>query len=184
MDFLNTYFEELHMSSSKCDWSTMIIQAIEFHDFSYCKYLLDMLEDVPFVNKYKFQLRSKFKEMVTWFVNNFLKIPSSPVLPIIRNNDQVDLMDLYLKVKRDGGYKNITSNNTWAMIAKDIGYEYHDGEFMRIMHAMYLDALVYYYKFKTVQGRVIDKEVLEQDEGPVHEAQTVDDANKSVLKTL
>ncbi|KAJ0672864.1 putative transcription factor & chromatin remodeling ARID family [Helianthus annuus] len=178
MDFLNTYFEELHMSSSKCDWSTMIIQAIEFHDFSYCKYLLDMLEDVPFVNKYKFQLRSKFKEMVTWFVNNFLKIPSSPVLPIIRNNDQVDLMDLYLKVKRDGGYKNITSNNTWAMIAKDIGYEYHDGEFIRIMHAMYLDVLVYYYKFKTVQGRVIDKEVLEQDEGPVHEAQTVDDANK------
>ncbi|MFS7952210.1 hypothetical protein Hanom_Chr07g00604301 [Helianthus anomalus] len=47
-----------------------------------------------------------------------------------------------------------------------MGYEYHDGEFMRIMCAMYLDVLVYYYKFKTVQGRVIDKEMVEQDEGP------------------
>ncbi|KAL9994765.1 hypothetical protein Hdeb2414_s0875g00956611 [Helianthus debilis subsp. tardiflorus] len=47
-----------------------------------------------------------------------------------------------------------------------MGYEYDDGEFMRIMYAMYLDVLVYYYKFKTVQGRVIDKEVVEQDGGP------------------
>ncbi|MFS8006537.1 hypothetical protein Hanom_Chr14g01250351 [Helianthus anomalus] len=43
-----------------------------------------------------------------------------------------------------------------------MGYDYHDGEFMRIIYAMYLDVLVYYHKFKTVQGRVIDNEVAEQ----------------------
>ncbi|MFS7997422.1 putative transcription factor & chromatin remodeling ARID family [Helianthus anomalus] len=145
MDFLNSYFEELDMSSSKCDWSTMIIQAIEFHDFSNCKYLLDMLEDVPFVNKSKFQLRRKFEEMVTWFLNDFLKIRSRLVPPIIGSNDHVDLMDLYLMVKRDGGNRNVTDNNLWDVVAKDMGYEYDDGEFMRIMYAMYLNVLVYYY---------------------------------------
>ncbi|MFS7969413.1 hypothetical protein Hanom_Chr09g00808901 [Helianthus anomalus] len=69
-------------------------------------------------------------------------------------------------VKCDGVYKNVTDNNLWVVVAKDMGYEYHDGEFMRIMYPMYLDVLVYYYKFKAVQERVFDKEVVKQDEGP------------------
>ncbi|MFS7985853.1 hypothetical protein Hanom_Chr11g01003521 [Helianthus anomalus] len=52
------------------------------------------------------------------------------------------------------------------MVAKDMGYEYNDGEFMRIIYDMYLDVLVYYYKFKGVQEKVIDKQVIESNEGP------------------
>ncbi|MFS7901007.1 hypothetical protein Hanom_Chr00s160199g01825091 [Helianthus anomalus] len=50
-------------------------------------------------------------------------------------------------------------------IMNAMGYEYDDGELMRIMNAMYLDVLVYYYKFKTVQGKAIDKKMVEQDKG-------------------
>ncbi|KAM0067633.1 hypothetical protein Hdeb2414_s0002g00063621 [Helianthus debilis subsp. tardiflorus] len=35
---------------------------------------------------------------------------------------------------------------------------------MRLMYAMYLDVLVYYYKFKTIQSNVYDKEVTDEKE--------------------
>ncbi|KAM0040278.1 putative transcription factor & chromatin remodeling ARID family [Helianthus debilis subsp. tardiflorus] len=73
-------------------------------------------------------------------------------------------MGLYMVVERDGGYRNVTDNNMWPVIAKDMGYEYHDGGFMRIIYAMYLDVLVYYYRFKSVQEKVIDKEMIKEGE--------------------
>ncbi|KAJ0435320.1 putative transcription factor & chromatin remodeling ARID family [Helianthus annuus] len=165
-NYLNTYFEDLNLSSQEPNWSKMIIHAMEFHEFSHCKSLLDMMEDGEFVFKYKHKLEIKFEEMLTWFINVKLGITTRPIPPYASDNRKVDLLGLYMVVKRDGGYKNVTDNNLWAVVAKDTGYEYHDGEFMRIKCTMYLDVLVYYYKFKTVQGRVIDKEVVEQDEGP------------------
>ncbi|KAJ0693746.1 putative transcription factor & chromatin remodeling ARID family [Helianthus annuus] len=68
-------------------------------------------------------------------------------------------------VKRDGGHKNFTSNNLWALVATDMGYDYGDGELMRIMYAMYLDVLVYYYEFKSTQQKVMEKETMKSDEG-------------------
>ncbi|MFS7951561.1 hypothetical protein Hanom_Chr07g00596631 [Helianthus anomalus] len=49
----------------------------------------------------------------------------------------------------------------WAVISKDMGLGYNDGELMRLMYAMYLDVLVYYYKIKSTQLVVIEKEVKE-----------------------
>ncbi|KAJ0749333.1 hypothetical protein HanLR1_Chr05g0168661 [Helianthus annuus] len=37
---------------------------------------------------------------------------------------------------------------------------------MRIIFAMYLDILEYYYRFKTVQEKVYDKEMVNEGEGP------------------
>ncbi|MFS8003679.1 hypothetical protein Hanom_Chr13g01216691 [Helianthus anomalus] len=51
----------------------------------------------------------------------------------------------------------------WPIIAKDLGLEYKDGDFIRIIYTMYLDILEYYYKFKTVQKMVHDKEVINED---------------------
>ncbi|KAF5777245.1 hypothetical protein HanXRQr2_Chr12g0533371 [Helianthus annuus] len=48
------------------------------------------------------------------------------------------------------------------MIAKEMGFEYSDGELVCLVYAMYLDVLVYYYKFKTVQSQVNDKELTEE----------------------
>ncbi|KAJ0736131.1 putative transcription factor & chromatin remodeling ARID family [Helianthus annuus] len=146
----------------------MIIRAMEFHDFSDCKSLLDMIEDGEFVFKYKHELEGKFEEMVTWFINVKLGISSRPIPPFAADNRKVDLLGLYVVVERDGGYRNVTNNNLWPVVAKDMGYEYHDGEFMRIIYAMYLDMRVYYYKFKGVQERVssFGKQVDEQNAGP------------------
>ncbi|KAJ0576201.1 hypothetical protein HanOQP8_Chr05g0179201 [Helianthus annuus] len=47
------------------------------------------------------------------------------------------------------------------MIAKDLGFKYSDGEFMRLMCAMYLDVLIYYHKFKIIQTKSQEKEVTE-----------------------
>ncbi|MFS8020034.1 hypothetical protein Hanom_Chr15g01410821 [Helianthus anomalus] len=71
------------------------------------------------------------------------------------------------KQKRDAGYKIMSTNDRWAVVENDMGYEYDVGELMRTLYAMYLDILVYYYKFKVVQGKAnaIDKEIVEQDKG-------------------
>ncbi|MFS7970808.1 putative transcription factor & chromatin remodeling ARID family [Helianthus anomalus] len=76
---------------------------------------------------------------------------------------KVNLLSLYLLVAMDGGYRNVTTENIWPAIAKDLGFNYEDGDYMRVTYAMYLDVLEYYYKFKQVQKKVQDKEtVLEE----------------------
>ncbi|KAJ0605134.1 putative transcription factor & chromatin remodeling ARID family [Helianthus annuus] len=164
-NYLNSYFEDLNLTTQEPNWSQMIIHAMEFHDFSDCKSLLNMMEDGEFVFKYNHELETKFAEILTWFIEARLGITTRPIPPYASDNRKVDLLRLYMVVKRDGGYRNVTDNNLWAVVAKDMGFEYHDGEFMRIIYAMYLDVLIYYYKFKTVQGRVIDKEVIKEEEG-------------------
>ncbi|MFS7970675.1 putative transcription factor & chromatin remodeling ARID family [Helianthus anomalus] len=57
-------------------------------------------------------------------------------------------------VERDGGYRSVTVNNLWPAIAKDLGFKYQDGDFIRVIYAMYLDVLIYYYRFKSIQEKV------------------------------
>ncbi|MFS8029086.1 putative transcription factor & chromatin remodeling ARID family [Helianthus anomalus] len=102
--------------------------------------------------------------MVTWFLNVKMGISSRPIPPFAPDNRRVDLLGLYVVVEHVGGYRSVTNDNLWPVIAKDFGYEYHDGEFMRIIYAMYLDVLVYYYRFKGVQEKVIDKEMIKERE--------------------
>ncbi|MFS7913837.1 putative transcription factor & chromatin remodeling ARID family [Helianthus anomalus] len=141
-NYLNSYFETLNLSTDEPDWSQMIIRAMEFHDFTDCKSLLDMIDDREFVFKYKHELEGKFEELVTWFLNVKLGISSRPIPPFASDNRMVDLLGLYVVAERDVGYRNVTNDNLWPVVAKDMGYEYHDGEFMRIIYAMYLDVLV------------------------------------------
>ncbi|MFS8011196.1 putative transcription factor & chromatin remodeling ARID family [Helianthus anomalus] len=99
----------------------MIIHAMEFHDFSDCKSLLDMMEDGEFVFKYIHELEMKLEEMLTWFIEVRLGITTQPIPPYASDNRKVDLLGLYTVVKRDGGYKNVTDNNLWDVVAKDMG---------------------------------------------------------------
>ncbi|MFS7919393.1 putative transcription factor & chromatin remodeling ARID family [Helianthus anomalus] len=163
-NYLDSYFVDLNISSQYPDWSVMIIRAMEFHDFTDCKSLLDMMEDCKFVFKYKHELERKFEEMLTWFITVKLGITTRLIPPYETDNKSVDLLGLYMVVEHDGGYRNVTDNNMWRVIEKDMGYEYHDGEFMRIISAMYLDVLVYYYSFKSVQEKVNDKEMIKEGE--------------------
>ncbi|KAM0027604.1 putative transcription factor interactor and regulator CCHC(Zn) family [Helianthus debilis subsp. tardiflorus] len=153
-DYLNEYFERLNLSSNEPDWNIMILQSMKFNQFQDCKALLDMLEDGEYVAKYKYYIEGKFEEMIDWFLRIQMGIRSRPIPVFIRNNKRVNLFDLYMVVKREGGHRTVTFNSLWAMISKDMGHEYEDGEYMRIAYAMYLDVLIYYYKFKSIQENV------------------------------
>ncbi|KAJ0643032.1 putative transcription factor & chromatin remodeling ARID family [Helianthus annuus] len=162
-DYLNDYFEKLNLSSNEPDWNIMILQAMKFNEFQDCKALLEMLEDSDYVMKYKYELEVKFEEMIDWFLRIRLGITTRPIPAYTSDNRKVNLLELYMIVKREGGHNNVSSNNLWAMVSKDIGHDYQDGDFMRIMYAMYLDVLIYYYKFKTIQedvrdGKTVNKE--------------------------
>ncbi|KAM0000128.1 putative transcription factor & chromatin remodeling ARID family [Helianthus debilis subsp. tardiflorus] len=150
-DYLNSYFENMNLSSHEHDWNIMILQAMKFNEFQYSKALLDMLEDVDYVCKIKFDLEIKFDEMVEWFIKIKLEISTRPIPAYASDNKKINLLELYMVVKREGGHMNVTSNNLWVVAAKDMGFDYQDGELMRLMYEMYLDVLVYYYRFKSTQ---------------------------------
>ncbi|KAF5774618.1 putative transcription factor & chromatin remodeling ARID family [Helianthus annuus] len=139
----------------------MIIRALEFHDFADCKSLLDMIGDRDFVFKYKHDLEKKFEELVGWFLNVKMGISSRPIPPLMPDDRRIDLLGLYVTVERDGGYRNVTNDNLWPAIDKNLGFEYQDEEFMRIIYAMYLDVLIYYYRFKSIK-RSLGKEKARQ----------------------
>ncbi|KAJ0680278.1 putative transcription factor & chromatin remodeling ARID family [Helianthus annuus] len=160
-DYLNSYFESLNITTEEPDWNVMILQAMLFNEFQDCKALMDMLEDDGYVGKYKFSIEKKFEDMVDWFLKIKLEINSRPLPAYAENNRKVSLLDLYLAVKREGGHRRVTDNHMWAVIAKDMGLDYNDAELMRLMYAMYLDVLVYYYKIKSIQGAVAEKEINE-----------------------
>ncbi|KAJ0790282.1 putative transcription factor interactor and regulator CCHC(Zn) family [Helianthus annuus] len=162
-NFLNDYFEKLEISSTESDWNLMILQTMKFKDFLDCKALLDMMDDDNYIRKYKFILQTKFDEMVEWFIIEKLGVTTRPIPAYASNNRRIFLLDLYLIVEREGGHRCITENNMWPMIAKEMGFEYAEGELMRLVYTMYLDVLVYYYKFKSIQSNVQDKKVTEEE---------------------
>ncbi|KAM0021087.1 putative transcription factor & chromatin remodeling ARID family [Helianthus debilis subsp. tardiflorus] len=137
---------------------------MKFKEFLDSKALLDMMDDGEYIGKYKFILQTKFEEMVEWFITKKLGVTTRPIPTYASNNRKVSLLDLYLEIEKEGGHRNVTENNLWPKVAKDIDFEYSDGELMRLMYAMYLDVLVYYYKFKTIQSNVYDKEVTDEKE--------------------
>ncbi|KAJ0434921.1 putative transcription factor interactor and regulator CCHC(Zn) family [Helianthus annuus] len=161
--YLNSYFEDLHLSSQETDWSIMIVKAMEFKEFEDCRTFMDLLDDRDFVLKYKHILDSKFEELVKWFLFEYMGIKTRPVPPIASYMRKVNLLSLYLLVAMDGGYRNVTTENIWHAIAKDMGFNYEDGDYMRVTYAAYLDVLEYYYNFKQVQKEIQDKKtVLEE----------------------
>ncbi|KAJ0921482.1 putative transcription factor & chromatin remodeling ARID family [Helianthus annuus] len=136
----------------------MILQTMKFKDFMDCKASLDMMDDDEYIGKYKYILQTKFEEMVEWFMIKKLGITTRPLPAYASNNQKVSLLDLYLETEKEGGHRNITESNLWPKVAKDLGFEYSDGELIRLIYVMYLDVLVYYYKFKIVQSKVSERD--------------------------
>ncbi|KAJ0906631.1 putative transcription factor & chromatin remodeling ARID family [Helianthus annuus] len=105
--------------------------------------------------------------MVGWFLNEKMGISSRPIPQLLTDDRKIDLLGLYVMVERDGGYQSVTVDNLWPAIAKDLGFEYQDGDFIRIIYAMYLDVLIYYYRFKSIQEKVYDKEMINEGESSI-----------------
>ncbi|KAJ0555308.1 putative transcription factor interactor and regulator CCHC(Zn) family [Helianthus annuus] len=162
--YLNSYFEDLNLSSQESDWSVMIVNAMEFREFEDCRAFMNLLDDRDFVVKYKHILDTKFEELVHWFLNSYMGIRSRQVPPVDSYKRKVNLLSLYLLVAMDGGYQTVTTENTWPVIAKDMGFNYEDGDYIRATYAAYLDVLEYYYNFNHVQQSMQDKRMI-RDEG-------------------
>ncbi|MFS8009979.1 putative ARID DNA-binding domain superfamily [Helianthus anomalus] len=47
-------------------------------------------------------------------------------------------------VKRDGGHKKVTRNNTCDVVAKDVGFDYDNNYMMRLIYVIHLYVLEYY----------------------------------------
>ncbi|KAJ0770876.1 putative transcription factor & chromatin remodeling ARID family [Helianthus annuus] len=163
-DYLHQYIESLNISSNEPDWNVLILQAMLFKEFHDCKALLDMLEDDGYVKK--------------------LEITTRPLPAYASDNRKVSLLELYMVVNREDGHRRITENNMWAMIAKDMGFDYNEGEFMRLMYAMYLDVLVYYYKFKSTQQKGLEKEVVKNVVDPRRSRSEGDDKSENVADQM
>ncbi|KAF5812833.1 putative transcription factor interactor and regulator CCHC(Zn) family [Helianthus annuus] len=182
--YLNSYFEELHLSSQETDWSIMIVKAMEFKEFEDCRAFMNLLDDRDFVVKYKHILDSKFEELVKWFLFEYMGISTRPVPPVASHMRKINLLSLYLLVAVDGGYRNVTTENLWPAIAKDLGFDYEDGNYMRVTYAMYLDILEYYYNFKQVQKKVQDKETFIEEESPPEAAMKDQKVQEKLNKNL
>ncbi|KAM0070257.1 putative transcription factor & chromatin remodeling ARID family [Helianthus debilis subsp. tardiflorus] len=139
-EFLNDYFESLNVSMNEPEWNVLILQAMSFKEFNDCKALLDMLEDEDYIIKYIYHLDIKFSEMIDWFMKVKLEIFTRPLPTSASENRKVCLLDLYMSVKREGGHRMVTENNLWAKIAKEIGFDYSEGEYMRLIN--YLQYLI------------------------------------------
>ncbi|KAM0044893.1 putative transcription factor interactor and regulator CCHC(Zn) family [Helianthus debilis subsp. tardiflorus] len=111
--YLNSYFEDLHLSSQETDWSIMIVNAMKFKRFEDCIAFINLLVDREFVVKYKHILDSKFEELVKWFLFDYMGISTRPVPPVASHKRKVNLLSLYLLVAVDGGYRNVTTENMW-----------------------------------------------------------------------
>ncbi|MFS7902461.1 putative transcription factor & chromatin remodeling ARID family [Helianthus anomalus] len=99
----------------------MILKALEFLEFGDYKALINMFDDREYVFKYKVDLQKKFEEMVQWFLNEYLGINYRPIPPYSLDQQKIDLLSLYMLVEKDGGYREVTTENTWPIIAKDLG---------------------------------------------------------------
>ncbi|MFS7953677.1 putative transcription factor & chromatin remodeling ARID family [Helianthus anomalus] len=141
----------------------MIVKAMEFNEFDDCKAFMNLLDDREFVFKYKHILESKFEEMVKWFLFEYMGITTRPAPPFTPNKRKIYLLILYILVAVDGGYRDVIKENLWPAIAKDLGFEYEYGDYMRVTYSMYLDILEYYYNFKIVHGKVQDKEMVSEE---------------------
>ncbi|KAF5775234.1 putative transcription factor & chromatin remodeling ARID family [Helianthus annuus] len=131
-NYLNDHFEKLEISSNEPDWKVMILQTMKFKDFLDCKALLNMMDDDEYIGKYKFILQTKFEEMVEWFITKKVGVTTRPIPAYASNNRKVSLLDLYLEIEKEGGHRRVTENNLWPKVAKDIGFEYSDGELMHL----------------------------------------------------
>ncbi|MFS7901023.1 putative transcription factor & chromatin remodeling ARID family [Helianthus anomalus] len=102
--------------------------------------------------------------MVGWFLKEKMGISSRSIPPLLFDGRRIDLLGLYVMVERDEGYRSVTIDNLWPTIAKDLGFEDQDDDFIRVIYAMYLDVLIYYYRFKSIQEKVQDKGMMEEGE--------------------
>ncbi|KAI3775040.1 hypothetical protein L1987_49608 [Smallanthus sonchifolius] len=97
------------------------------------------------INKESF--KSEFVHMVEWFYPEYIGfIFHRPNTRIIKDNYEIDLLDLYLLVEARGGFRAVCRNQKWQEIATHMGLPYHLDINLRIIYMRYLNLIEYYHQ--------------------------------------
>ncbi|KAL8258566.1 hypothetical protein R6Q59_026519 [Mikania micrantha] len=112
-----------------------------------CVAFLDLLQDQSYVMKNKTTLKTNFLKLVKWFFKDHLKTDSGrPYPPKLPNGMEVDLFDLYMYVKEEGGYNKASDNCKWLVIASYLGLPLKVCENLKIIYFQYLSFLEWIYE--------------------------------------
>ncbi|MFS7981371.1 putative transcription factor & chromatin remodeling ARID family [Helianthus anomalus] len=57
-----------------------------------------------------------------YFLKEKLEILTRPNPAYASDNRKINLLELYIIIKREGGHRRVTENNMWAVVAKDMGF--------------------------------------------------------------
>ncbi|KAI3744597.1 hypothetical protein L1987_57681 [Smallanthus sonchifolius] len=69
-----------------------------------------------------------------------------PVTPIVKEDYEIELLDLYLFVQDRGGFRAVCRNQKWLEIATHMGLPKHLDIYLRINYMRYLDLIEYYHR--------------------------------------
>ncbi|MFS7987776.1 putative transcription factor & chromatin remodeling ARID family [Helianthus anomalus] len=76
--------------------------------------------------------------------------------------NKVDLFDLFLTVKREGGHRCVNKEKLWSLLENDLNLEQVEGNDMRVIYAEFIDVQVYnYHKCKAQVVMLHDQRLTE-----------------------
>ncbi|XP_020547578.1 AT-rich interactive domain-containing protein 1 [Sesamum indicum] len=88
------------------------------------------------------KLKSLFDEFLVVFLKEVSGISCfRPLPPLIGEGEEVDLFKLHVVVRKRGGYRGVSENGLWSLVAKDCGFELRTGAALKLVYVKYLDTL-------------------------------------------
>lgn len=109
---------------------------------------LKMVNEEEIADGCKELVKRHFQKLVTWFYEVILQSTERP-MPVIINNSEVCLLDLYLTVRGLGGHTCVSLRNKWVQVARAMGFPKEYAEELREVYATYLSLLGTYFKMAT-----------------------------------
>ncbi|KAL0379499.1 UNVERIFIED_CONTAM: AT-rich interactive domain-containing protein 1 [Sesamum angustifolium] len=88
------------------------------------------------------KLKSLFDEFLVVFLKEVSGISCfRPLPPLIGEGEEVDLFKLHVVVRESGGYRGVSENGLWSLVAKDCGFDLRTGAALKLVYVKYLDTL-------------------------------------------
>ncbi|KAL0426024.1 UNVERIFIED_CONTAM: AT-rich interactive domain-containing protein 2 [Sesamum radiatum] len=88
------------------------------------------------------KLKSLFDEFLVVFLKEVSGISCfRPLPPLIGEGEEVDLFKLHVVVRERGGYRGVSENGLWSLVAKDCGFDLRTGAALKLVYVKYLDTL-------------------------------------------
>lgn len=88
------------------------------------------------------KLKSLFDEFLVVFLKEVPGISCfRPLPPRIGEGVEVDLFKLHVVVRKRGGYRSVSENGLWSLVAKDCGFDLRTGPALKLVYVKYLDTL-------------------------------------------